>query len=88
MGSQLETVELRIAHVVLVVADNALLDLHPFRIRRFIGGLSLSVVAFFTGKIFLVFPMREPGCFFTGRTLQFHVFRTGITCHPEAAAGQ
>ena len=88
MGRQFETVEHRIAHVFFVVADNALLDLHAFHKWRFNLAIIRRVVALFTGKIFLVPFMRKPGRFLSGGTLQFHAFRSCITCHTEAAAGK
>jgi len=88
VGSQFETVELRIAHVVSIVAADTLLDLHAFHIRRLHGVFSPGVVAFFTCKTVLVFFMGESGGFIAGRTFQFHNFRAGITCIAGAASYQ
>jgi hypothetical protein len=88
MGSQLETVQFWIAHIVFIVAGNALLDFHAFHIRSFNACIGLCMVAFFTFKAFLVLFMGEFGWFLAGGCFQFHALRTCITCYADTAGRQ
>jgi len=49
MGSQFETLELRIGHVITIVAESTFLDPHTFNIVTFISIGSFCMMAFITG---------------------------------------
>jgi hypothetical protein len=80
MGSQFVTIEHWIAHIIFIVAGNALPDLHTLLIRLPDPVVGPGVVPFIAGKTFRVIFMRKPGCFYIigGGTCQGSSVQTGI----------
>jgi len=78
VSGQFETVELRIGHVSIIVAESTLFDLHTFNIGRPNAIFGFSMVALLAGKSFLVFFVRKAGRFFVGNSFKLHCYWTSI----------
>lgn len=78
VGSQFKAVEAWIFHLIFIVADNTFPDPHVFPVRRHLSPCG-AVVAFAALVKFLVFSVGKPGGSLAAGTLQFHIFRAGVS---------